>query len=240
MIKKAVSVSRKSTIHVKTAKKRSVISNAWLKRQLNDEYVIAANRDGYFSRAAYKLIEIDDKEKFLKKGMVAVDLGAAPGGFSQVLAKRCLKFSKSGELIDGLVIAIDLLEIKEIKGVVSILGDFLDEANINKIFDILQEKYGEEKKVDIVVSDMAANTTGHSDVDHIRIVYLVEMAILFAKKTLKKGGVFVSKVFQGGLDSSLLKDLKLHFKEVKHIKPPASRKESKEIYVIAKGFKGNV
>jgi len=212
---------------VKTAKKRSLSSKLWLERQINDPYVARAKREGYRSRAAFKLVEIDDKHRFLKPGARVVDLGAAPGGWSQVAAKRVGAADGKGR-----VIAIDLLEMAPVAGVDYMQLDFLDA----RAPDILKEKLG--GPADIVLSDMAANATGHRKTDHLRIVALVEAAAEFAAEVLADGGVFLAKVIQGGTENELLAMLKRSFTSVKHVKPAASRADSAELYVLATGFRG--
>jgi 23S rRNA (uridine2552-2'-O)-methyltransferase len=186
-----------------------------------------AKRDGFRSRAAYKLQEIDDKHRFLKKGQVVVDLGAAPGGWSQIAAVRAGAAEGKGR-----VIAIDLLEMPEIAGVTFAQMDFLDDAAPEKLRAIIGGG------ADIVMSDMAANTTGHRKTDQLRILGLVEGAAAFASEILNPGGTFVAKVFQSGADSALLAQLKRDFTTVKHVKPAASRQDSSERYVLALGFRG--
>jgi 23S rRNA (uridine2552-2'-O)-methyltransferase len=211
---------------VKSGKKRSLSSKLWLERQINDPYVARAKREGYRSRAAYKLIEIDDKHRFLKPGGRVVDLGAAPGGWSQVAAKRVGAAEGRGR-----VIAIDLLEMDAVPGVDVLHLDFLDpEAPA-----ILKERLG--GRADVVLSDMAANATGHRKTDHLRIVALVEAAAAFAAEVLAEGGVFLAKVIQGGTENELLAALKRDFTSVKHVKPAASRADSAELYVLATGFR---
>ena len=213
--------TRDRTVRVKTGRGRTTSSARWLQRQLNDPYVREAQRLGYRSRAAFKLIEIDDKTHILKPGQVVVDLGAAPGGWCQVAIQKKAKK----------VVAIDILDMPEIPGVDFIQLDFMvDEAP-----DILKDKCG--GPVDIVMSDIAPNTTGHADTDHLRIMALVEAAYDFAIQVLKPGGSFVAKVRQGGTEGELLNQMKRDFKTIKHIKPPASRKESAEQYVVAIGFR---
>jgi len=209
---------------VKTANKRSLSSQKWLERQLNDPYVARAKREGYRSRAAFKLIEIDDKYKILKPGQRIVDLGAAPGGWSQIAAK------KVGP--KGKVVGIDLLPIDPMAGVEFIQLDFLDESAPAKLIEMLGGP------ADVVMSDMAANTTGHKKTDHLRIIGLAEAAIYFAREILAPGGAFVAKVFQGGTENQLLADLKRDFAVVRHVKPAASRADSAELYVLATGFRG--
>lgn len=215
---------------VKTAKQRSHSSTLWLERQLNDPYVARAKREGYRSRAAYKLIEIDDKLKFLKAGARVVDLGAAPGGWSQVAAKRVGATDGKGSH-KGRVVGIDLLEMGAIPGVDFMVLDFLDPTAP----DLLKEKLG--GPADVVLSDMAANATGHRPTDHLRIMALVEVAADFAKEVLAPGGTFLAKVLQGGTESALLAALKRDFTAVKHIKPGASRSDSSELYVVATGYR---
>jgi 23S rRNA (uridine2552-2'-O)-methyltransferase len=208
---------------VKTGKGRTLSSKMWLERQLNDPYVQRAKREGYRSRSAFKLVEIDDKYRILKKGARVVDLGAAPGGWSQVAAKRI------GE--GGRVVAIDLLDIEPIAGVDFIQLDFLDPAAP----DELKARLGGE--ADIVLTDMAANATGHRKTDHIKIVALVEAAAEFARDVLKPGGAFLAKVIQGGTEPALLAQLKKDFATVRHVKPAASRADSAELYLLATGFR---
>jgi 23S rRNA (uridine2552-2'-O)-methyltransferase len=212
---------------VKTARKRTLASQKWLERQLNDPYVTRAKRDGYRSRAAYKLLEIDQKHHLLKPGQRVVDLGAAPGGWSQVAAAKV--GSAHGR---GRVVGIDLLPIDPLPGVDFIELDFLDETASGKLVDLLGGP------ADIVMSDMAANTTGHKKTDHLRIMGLAETAASFAREILAPGGAFIAKVFQGGTENQLLADLKRDFATVRHVKPAASRADSSELYVLATGFRG--
>ena len=208
---------------LKTAKKRTASSARWLSRQINDPYVKKAKADGYRSRAAYKLAELDEKFALLKGVTRAVDLGIAPGGWSQIVRQRCPKAK---------VVGIDLLPTEPIEGVTIFQMDFMaDEAPA-----ALEEAL--EGAPDLVLSDMAANTVGHKQTDHLRTMGLVETAADFAIATLAPGGAFVAKVLAGGTDTQLLALLKKHFTSVKHAKPPASRKDSSEWYVIAQGFKG--
>ena len=209
---------------VRTAKKRSESSTRWLQRQLNDPYVKQAKADGYRSRAAYKLIEMDEKFGLLKGASRIVDLGIAPGGWAQVARKVVPKAQ---------VVGIDLLEVEPIDGVEIFQMDFMDEDAPR----VLEEALG--GKADLVMSDMAANTVGHKQTDHLRTMGLVEAGAWFAVENLEKGGTFLAKVLAGGTDKDLLDLLKKHFKTVKHAKPPASRKGSSEWYVIAQGFKGD-
>jgi 23S rRNA (uridine2552-2'-O)-methyltransferase len=206
-------------------KRRTPSSRAWLERQINDPYVARAKREGYRSRAAFKLAEIDDKFHLLKKGARVVDLGAAPGGWSEIAAKRI------GE--GGKVVALDILDIKPIPGVDFIQLDFLDAAAPDRLKDLL----GGE--ADVVLSDMAANATGHRQTDHLRIMALAEAAAHFAREVLASGGSFLCKVLQGGTEAALLAELKRDFASVKHIKPPASRSDSAELYLLARGFRGS-
>jgi 23S rRNA (uridine2552-2'-O)-methyltransferase len=212
---------------VKTARKRSLSSTLWLERQLNDPFVARAKIDGYRSRAAYKLIEIDDKYRLLKPGGRIVDLGAAPGGWAQTAAQRVK--SREGR---GRVIGIDLLEIEPVAGVEFRVMDFHDpEAPA-----ALREWLG--GPADGVMSDMAANATGHRKTDHLRIVGLAELAVDFACSVLAPGGFFLAKVFQGGSEGEVLQRLKRDFAVVRHVKPKASRAESAEVYALATGFRG--
>lgn len=208
---------------VKTAKGRKVGSTKWLQRQLNDPYVKKAKAEGYRSRAAYKLIELDEKFKFLRGSKAVVDLGIAPGGWSQVVRKKCPAAT---------VVGIDFLEVTPLDGVTILHMDFTDEDADAR----LKEALGGE--ADLVLSDMAANTVGHPQTDHLRTMGLVELGLEFAKDVLKPGGAYVAKVLAGGTDHQLLAELKKHFTTVKHAKPPASRKDSSEWYVVAQGFKG--
>jgi 23S rRNA (uridine2552-2'-O)-methyltransferase len=219
---------RELKTRVKTGKSRSLSSKLWLERQLNDPYVARAKREGFRSRAVYKLSEIDDKAKFLKPGARVIDLGAAPGGWSQLAAQRVRATDGKGR-----VVAIDLLDMDPVPGVDFMTLDFLDPAAP----DILKEKLGGQ--ADVVLSDMAANATGHRKTDHLKIVALVEAAAMFAAEVLKPGGTFLAKVLQGGTEGDLLAMLKRDFASVKHVKPGASRQDSAELYVLATGFRGN-
>jgi 23S rRNA (uridine2552-2'-O)-methyltransferase len=212
---------------LKTAHKRTLSSQKWLERQLNDPYVARAKREGYRSRAAFKLIEIDEKFHLLKPGQRVVDLGAAPGGWSQIAAAKVGSVHGKGR-----VVGIDLLPIDPLPGVEFIQLDFLDESAPQKLMDLLGGP------ADIVMSDMAANTTGHKKTDHLRIMGLAEAAIYFAREVMAPGGSFVAKVFQGGTENQLLADLKRDFATVRHVKPAASRADSSELYVLATGFRG--
>lgn len=208
---------------VKTAKGRKIGSTRWLERQLNDPYVKRAKAEGYRSRAAYKLIELDERFGFLKGAKRVVDLGVAPGGWSQVVRQR---------LPQSTVVGIDLLPTDPIEGATLLQMDFMDE----KAPELLKEALG--GPADLVLSDMAANTVGHPQTDHLRTMALVEAGLLFATEVLRPGGAFVAKVLAGGADSALVAELKRNFATVKHAKPPASRKGSSEWYVVAQGFKG--
>ena len=215
-------------VTVKSGGKRKLSSKLWLERQLNDPYVVQAKRDGFRSRAAYKLREIDDKQRFLKQGQVVVDLGAAPGGWSQIAAKRVGSMEGRGK-----VIAIDLLEMPELPGVAFAQMDFLDDRAPEKLRAMIGGG------ADVVMSDMAANTTGHRKTDQLRIIGLVENAAAFACEILNPGGTFLAKVFQSGAEADLVAQLKRDFKTVKHVKPAASRQDSSERYVLALGFRGS-
>ncbi len=215
---------------VKTAKGRKLSSTLWLERQLNDPYVIKARNEGYRSRAVYKLQEIDDRYHFLKPGLHIVDLGSAPGGWLQaaVLRSNALKNNKS------LVIGLDIQPVDTVLGAKIIELDFLDKSAPAKILDLAQGK------VDIVLSDMAAPVIGHKNTDSLRTTALAEAAAYFACDTLSEGGVFCTKVFQGGTEHELLQMLKKNFTKVIHVKPKASRKESTELYVLGLGFKKKI
>lgn len=212
-----------STRRLKDNKKRKESSKRWLERQLNDPYVKRAREDGWRSRAAYKLIELDDRFHLVKGANRVVDLGIAPGGWSQVVRKRAPKAT---------VVGIDYLETEPIDGVTILQMDFMDEAAPAA----LEEALG--GPADLVLSDMAANTVGHKQTDHLRTMALVEAAAWFAVENLVEGGAFIAKGFAGGTDKDLLVLLKTHFRTVRHAKPPASRKGSSEWFVIAQGFKG--
>ncbi|MBU1253564.1 RlmE family RNA methyltransferase [Qipengyuania sp. DY56-A-20] len=214
---------RDSERRVKTAKGRTASSTRWLERQLNDPYVKQAKADGYRSRAAYKLLELDEKFALLKGVQRVVDLGIAPGGWSQVVRKIAPRAA---------IVGIDLLPTEPIEGVTIFEMDFMDDAAPQALEDAL------EGTPDLVLSDMAANTVGHKQTDHLRTMGLVEAGAWFAIETLAPNGSFVAKVLAGGTDAELLTLLKKHFRTVKHAKPPASRKGSSEWYVVAQGFKG--
>jgi 23S rRNA (uridine2552-2'-O)-methyltransferase len=216
-------------VRLKTARGRTASSQRWLERQLNDPYVEAAKREGYRSRAAYKLKEIDDKHHLLKPGAVIIDLGAAPGGWSQVAAERT--GSRSGSR--GRVVGIDLTPVEPIAGAIILQLDFLASEAPAAIKVQL-----EGRAVDGVLSDMAAPATGHRETDHLRIMGLAEAAVEFAIEVLRPGGFFLCKVLQGGTERSLLDTLKKRFASVRHVKPKASRSDSAELYVLATGFRG--
>lgn len=222
--------ARAMKVRVKTARKRSNSSARWLERQLNDPYVHAAKREGLRSRAAFKLMEIDDRYHLLKPGARVVDLGCAPGGWCQVAATRV----KSAEATSraGRVIGIDYLETEPVPGTIILQMDFLDEGADDRV----KEALGGE--ADVVLSDMAAPTTGHKQTDHLRIMHLCEVAAQFAVEVLAPGGAFLAKVLRGGTENELLALLKQHFSTVRHVKPEASRADSAEMYVLAQGFKG--
>ena len=213
---------------LKSPKVRTASSRIWLERQLNDPYVAAARRDGWRARSAFKIIEIDDKHGFLKPGRRIVDLGAAPGGWSQVAAERVKSVEGRGQ-----VVAIDYLHFDPIPGVAIVELDFMDDTAPKRLTGLLRDG-----GADVVLSDMAAPTTGHTKTDHLRIMGLAEAAAEFAREVLSPGGAFLCKVFQGGTEGELLANLKRDFTSVKHIKPPSSRQESAELYVIALGFRG--
>ncbi|MGH6835838.1 MAG: RlmE family RNA methyltransferase [Methylocella sp.] len=212
---------------VKTARKRSLSSTLWLVRQLNDPYVARAKREGYRSRAAYKLLEADARYRFLKQGQTIVDLGAAPGGWSQVAVQKV-----GAERGFGRVIGIDLLAIEPLPGAEFKVLDFTAIGAPLLLKDWLGGR------ADVVLSDMAANTTGHKKTDHLRIAGLVELAAGFACEILTDGGAFLAKVFQGGTEHELLARLKSEFAVVRHVKPRASRPDSAELYLLATGFRG--
>ncbi len=209
---------------VRTAKGRKVSSTRWLERQLNDPYVKRAKAENYRSRAAYKLLELDERFGLLKDVTAVVDLGIAPGGWSQVVRRKLPKAS---------IVGVDLLPTDPIEGVTILQMDFMDEDAPER----LKEALG--GPADLVLSDMAANTVGHQRTDHLRTMTLVEAGLEFAREVLRPGGVYVAKVLAGGADSELVAELKRSFSTVKHAKPPASRKDSSEWYVVAQGFKGS-
>jgi 23S rRNA (uridine2552-2'-O)-methyltransferase len=216
--------ARGLTVMLRSSRGRSPAQQRWLNRQLNDPYVIAARKQGLRSRAAFKLMELDDRFHLIGRGCRVLDLGAAPGGWSQVALSRGARE----------VVGVDLLPIEPIQGTTLVHGDFEDEAMPGRLIALLGGA------PDLVLSDMAPNTTGHAATDHIRIMGLAELALDFATAILAPGGAFVAKVFQGGSEREMLLPLKQRFATVKHAKPPASRKESSELYVVAQGFKGRV
>jgi 23S rRNA (uridine2552-2'-O)-methyltransferase len=213
--------ARGLAVTVRTAKSRSAASRRWLTRQLNDPYVAAAKQQGFRSRAAYKLVELDERFRLIRRGSLVVDLGVAPGGWTQAAVQRGA----------ARVVAVDLLAVDPVAGAVMLQGDFTEP----EVQQRLMEELG--GKADLVLSDMAPNTTGHAATDHLRIMALAEAALAFAIDALAEGGGFVAKVFQGGAEKAMLERLKRHFATVRHAKPPASRKESSELYVVATGFR---
>ena len=226
---KSGATSRNVKQKLRTAKGRKISSTRWLQRQLSDPYVAEAKRQGYRSRAAFKLEQMDDRYRLLKPGARVVDLGAAPGGWTQVAVARV----GSG----GRVVALDISEMEPIPGAEILQGDFLEEDCLLRLRALLGG--GPEARVaDLVLSDMAAPATGHRPTDHLRIVALAEAALDFAEEVLAPGGGFVAKVLQGGSEPELLRRLRLSFRKVHHVKPPASRQDSAELYVVATGFRG--
>lgn len=219
-----ISNQRNAKISVRSSKKRTVSSTRWLARQLNDPYVAAAKTAGYRSRAAYKLRELDDRYKFLTPGARVVDLGASPGGWTQVAIQRV------GE--KGCVVALDIMEVDSLKGATVIMADILS----SKTIDLLRAALG--GSANVVLSDMAAPSTGHAKTDHLRVMVLAEAAHSCACSVLEGGGTFVVKLLRGGADHGLLANLKKNFRRVKHVKPVASRSDSREIYMVATGFRG--
>jgi 23S rRNA (uridine2552-2'-O)-methyltransferase len=218
---------------LKDQKRRTASSRAWLTRQISDPYVARAKREGFRSRAAFKLAEIDERYKLLKPGARVVDLGAAPGGWSEIAAQRV----GTG----GRVVALDILDMKPVSGVEFLQLDFLDPSAPERLQAMLGGGSVGGKgqaTADVVLSDMAANATGHRQTDHLRIMALAEAAADFAREVLNKGGAFLCKVLQGGTEAVLLAELKRDFETVKHVKPPASRTDSAELYLLAKGFRG--
>jgi 23S rRNA (uridine2552-2'-O)-methyltransferase len=218
--------TRAPAVRVRAKKARSDSSRRWLERQLNDPYVVEAKRQGWRSRAAFKLLELDDQVKLLKPGQRVVDLGAAPGGWTQVAVART-----GADKGKGKVVGIDILAAPPIPGAQLLQGDFLDPDMPRRLAELLGGP------ADIVLSDMAAPTTGHARTDHLRVMGLCEAAAEFAETVLAPGGAFLAKVFQGGTEQTLLASLKKRFTTVKHVKPPASRADSPEVYVIATGFR---
>jgi 23S rRNA (uridine2552-2'-O)-methyltransferase len=225
--------SREMAVRLKTARKRTTSQQGWLVRQLNDPYVARAKREGYKSRAAYKLLEIDDKYQLLKPGQRIVDLGAAPGGWSQVAAARCRSPVDAPRII-----AIDLLPVDQLPGVDFMVMDFTADDADAWLKSRLSAPGNPAGLADGVISDMAANTTGHKATDHLRIVGLAEGAAAFAGDVLNPGGFFLCKLFQGGETVTLINQLKRDYKTVRHVKPAASRADSSELYVLATGFRG--
>jgi 23S rRNA (uridine2552-2'-O)-methyltransferase len=215
---------RRMRVRVKTAKGRKLSSTNWLARQLNDPYVLNARSKGYRSRSAFKLVELDDRFKFLKTGAKVLDLGAAPGGWSQVARERVGP--------SGSIVAADIVEMAPLADVVSLQLDALSPEAPSEIVKALNGP------ADVVLSDMAAPTTGHRQTDHLRTLALFEAALETAEDVLKPGGVFIGKLFQGGAAAELLAKLRVAFREVKHVKPPASRASSVELYLVARGFRG--
>lgn len=214
---------RTKAVKVRSSRRRSASSARWLDRQLNDPYVQEAQRAGYHSRAAFKLAEIDDRFRLLRPGLRVLDLGAAPGGWSQIAVAR------AGA---GNVIALDRDDMAEIAGVQFLQGDFLEQDTVAQLEGML------DGGVDVILSDIAPATTGHAATDHLRIIAVAEAVLDFAETALNRGGALVLKVFQGGTEKELLARLKRSFESVKHVKPPASRKQSPELYVVAMGFRG--
>jgi 23S rRNA (uridine2552-2'-O)-methyltransferase len=222
MTRSPISGGRGLSVGVRTTRGRSVGSQRWLARQLNDPYVAAAQREGWRSRAAFKLIEMDDRFHLIRRGARVLDLGAAPGGWTQVAVQRGA----------ATMVGVDLLAIDAIPGATLIQGDFQEPGMPGRLATALGGP------ADLVLSDMAPNTTGHAGTDHIRIMALAELALDFATEVLAPGGGFVCKVFQGGSERELLDRMRRSFTQVRHAKPPASRKESSELYVVATGFRG--
>ena len=212
-------------VRLKDGRYHSSSSNRWLERQLNDPYVAEAKQRGYRSRAAFKLIQLDEKYKFLTKNKVIVDLGCAPGGWSQIAAQK-LKGT-------GLLVGLDILPTEPLEGATFVCQDFTADGATTKLLELLKGN-----RADIVMSDMATNTTGHQQTDHLRTIGLVEAAYEFAKTILAPDGVFIAKVFQGGAEGELLADMKINFSKVSHFKPDASRDKSPETYVVALGYRG--
>ena len=223
------SAARKLKVKLKKGRGRKTSSRQWLERQLNDPYVSEAKKLGYKSRSAFKLIDLDDQFGILKPGAAIVDLGAAPGGWSQVAAKRT-----GAEQGNGRVVAIDIHGLEPIAGVTILKQDFYDDDAPQKIIDAL-----DGTSADAVVSDMAAHATGHRQTDHIKIMGLCEVALDFARQILKPGGTFVCKVLRGGTETQLLNEMKRDFETVKHFKPKSSREDSAELYVVAQGYRAN-
>ena len=225
----SIGAARAKAVKLRTAKGRSASSQRWLRRQLNDPYVQEAKRQGYRSRSAFKLIQLDQKFDLLKKGYLVVDLGAAPGGWTQIAADRV-----NLKRFSGKVVGLDILPMEPISGATLLQADFMTESGYELLLKSVQAD------VDVVLSDMAAPTTGHTQTDHIRTTGLCEAAYEFAVEVLAMNGSFVAKVFKGGSEHALLDRMKKEFKIVRHAKPDASRSESPETYVVAKGFRGKV
>jgi 23S rRNA (uridine2552-2'-O)-methyltransferase len=221
---------RRATVRVKTARGRTVSSQRWLQRQLNDPYVAEAKKRGYRSRAAFKLLQLDDQFRFLRPGGRVVDLGAAPGGWTQVAVERTKADGRGGK--GGVVVGIDLTPVEPIAGATVLAKDFYDDDAPS----MLIERLG--GPADVVLSDMAASATGDPQIDHLRIMALAEAAHDFARQVLKPGGSFVAKVLRGGTERTLLEQLKRDFAKVRHVKPDASRADSAEMYVVGTGFRG--
>ncbi|MGI9422456.1 MAG: RlmE family RNA methyltransferase [Hyphomicrobiaceae bacterium] len=219
--------ARELSVRVKTARGRTTSSQKWLQRQLNDPYVSQAKQAGYRSRAAFKLVEIDDRHHLLRPGQCVIDLGAAPGGWTQVAVDRVKAIDGRGQ-----VIAIDISEMEAVAGAEVIHLDFMDDAAPDRLKALMRDGHA-----DVVLSDMAAPTTGHLSTDHLRIMALAEAAAEFASEVLTQGGAFLCKVFQGGTEKTLLDTLKRDYATVRHVKPPASRSDSSELYVLATGFR---
>ena len=222
-------VNRAAAVRVKTAKSRDLASTLWLERQLNDPYVQEAKKLGYRSRAAFKLAQLDDKCRLLKPGMRVVDLGAAPGGWTQIAVERTKALTSNAKIV-----ALDILPMDPVPPAVVLHLDFTKDSAPAALKQAL------DGEADLVLSDMAAPTTGHRETDHIRIIALADMAYEFAAEVLAPGGAFIAKVFQGGSEKDLLARLKLDFTTVRHVKPPASRAGSAEVYVVAQGFRRTV
>jgi 23S rRNA (uridine2552-2'-O)-methyltransferase len=221
-------VGRRASVRLKTARGRTVSSQRWLQRQLNDPYVAEAKKRGYRSRAAFKLLQLDDQLRFLKAGARVVDLGAAPGGWTQVAVER-VRSEKGG---GGVVVGIDITPVEPIAGATVLAKDFYDDDAPAVLTELLGGP------ADVVLSDMAASATGDSQVDHLRIMGLAEAAHDFARQILKPGGTFIAKVLRGGTERTLLEQLKRDFAKVRHVKPEASRTDSAEMYVVGTGFRG--
>lgn len=223
--------ARELAQRVRTARGRKLSSTRWLERQLNDPFVAAAKREGYRSRAAYKLIGIDDRVHVLRPGASVIDLGAAPGGWAQVAVARVNALGAGGKA-QGRVLGVDLQEIEPVPGAELMVLDFLDDG----ADEVVKAAIGGQ--ADIVLSDMAASSSGHRQTDHIRIMALAESAAALAADVLNPGGAFIAKVLQGGTEAGLLRELKQSYARIAHIKPPASRADSAEIFVVATGFRG--